>query len=366
MPGTRWTRAAALVGIDPDVVARLGPRQRQALGIAALCALSPCAWTAAGFGYAIGGLAQSWTIGALAGAGMGLLALNLHRLAVAGGGLALDEPRSAVLAWRPSLVAGAVLGLLGIATAQPLLCWLFQEPMAPVLTARVDALLAHRAATMTAPMRNLREAYAERRHVIEAALAALDREEPAAVGERAAGTVPPLPWSATDDGRRSRVRRRADLERQRAALAEREAEVRAEEERIPAALALYERSLREQSFLVQRILWCWRERLAVSALVTIAIAGRFVLFFVLRRNLRAPIHRYEVLRQARGRRLVRSEHLRTEAERRRWLAAHAPGWAPDPRVVVTPFAVTPRTPLAVIPTVEAATVERLLRDRGDV
>jgi hypothetical protein len=352
-----WTRCAAWVGFDPDVVARLGPRQRRAIGVAALTALGPAVWAAAALGWAVGGVAQSWVLGLVAGAGMGALVQNLHRLVVAGGGIALAEPREVATTWRASLVAGGVVGLMGVATAQPLLAWLFDRPAAPALAAWEAGLVAQRAASLEAPTRALRETYAARRATLEAALADVVAAD-ARQAEEGGSAV-------ADEGRRWLAERRTALDRQLADLAARERALRRQEAEIPALVALYAAALEEQSFLVHRVQWCWRERFGASLLVTVALALRFTLFFLLRRHLRAPMHRYELVRQARGRRLVRADHLRTEAERRAWLTVHVPGWTPDPRWALSPFGEVSRIPWDAIPRVEAATVVRLLRERGD-
>lgn len=353
-----WTRPSAWVGFDPDVVERLGERQRRALGVAALAVLGPCVWAAVAFGWSVGGLAQSWTVGVAGGLGMGALVLNLHRLVVAGGGIALGEPRDVATSWRASLVAGAIVALLGVATAQPLLAWLFDRAAAPALAEWEARLVEQRARSLAAPTAALRDTYAARRRVLESALADLAADDARRSAERTSAVL--------DDGRRWLAERRTALERQLADVAARERAVRAEEAEIPAIVAVHAAALREQSFLVHRIQWCWRERFVASLLVTVALALRFMLFFLLRRHLRAPMHRYELLRQARGRRLVRADHLRTESERRSWLTAHVPGWTPNPRWAVSPFGDVPRIPWDAIPRVEAATVERLLRERGDV
>jgi hypothetical protein len=140
---------ASLLGYDPTRVAELPARQRRALAGVALSSVPGILMLTVSAGYGTWAASDSPPLAGAAGLGAGAYLLNLLRVAVAGGGVAPQQPLAKVTSWMPRTVPLVMLGLLGFFFAQPLMLAL----LAKEHESTVDALRQELASRHTEALR---------------------------------------------------------------------------------------------------------------------------------------------------------------------------------------------------------------------
>jgi hypothetical protein len=145
----RYSLASA-AGFDNKVIAELAPHQAQSIARLGALHLLPCVLLG-GAAAAFAWLLEPW-LGASIGAFVivTLLALNLMRLIIAGGGAAPHGTAEQSRRWAPTLAPLLVFGCLGACLAQPVQLLLY----APAFDGRIeqhrDALIAEHERTLRA------------------------------------------------------------------------------------------------------------------------------------------------------------------------------------------------------------------------
>lgn len=146
------TWLASGLGYDPHRVAELSPRQRRALTLVALASVPGVGLLALSAGHGAFLVSDAPGLSVAVGVGAGLYLLNLLRVAVAGGGVGPQQPFGVVTTWMPRTVPLAMLALLGVFFAQPLILWLLSAEQDPQVEALRGALVSMHQRAVLAPL----------------------------------------------------------------------------------------------------------------------------------------------------------------------------------------------------------------------
>ncbi|MFT3923818.1 MAG: hypothetical protein QM778_14895 [Myxococcales bacterium] len=135
----------ALFGYDPDLLERLAPRRRRAIGLLVEAWILSSAALACSVGYALWLVEHSAGLSLLATFAMAMVVINLLRLVVAGSGAAPHLGIEHVKDYRPALGPTFVLSMLAALLAQPGQLPLWQSELAAPLAEHRAELLNQQA-----------------------------------------------------------------------------------------------------------------------------------------------------------------------------------------------------------------------------